>query len=104
MKILTGIGSRKHYDYSSNTLTAAMNDHQQGLSLRQCGEKHGIPFSTTQKNAKQKHLLPYGGQTAFTQAQEESLIKVIQVCGNWSYLLSTLKVRMIAKGILNKEG
>ena len=49
--------------------------------------------------------MPYGGQTAFPQAQEEELlIKVIEVCGNWSCPLSTLEVRMIAKRILNKEG
>ena len=41
-----------YHDYSSNTLTAAMNNHQQRLSLQQCGERHGIPFSTIQKYGK----------------------------------------------------
>ncbi len=40
----------------------------------------------------------------FLQEQEESLVKVIQVCGDWSCPLSTLEIRMIARRILNKEG
>ena len=65
---------------------------------------HGVPFNTIQKSAKNKYVSTYGGQTIFTVSQEESLVKLIQVCGNWSFPLSKLEIRMIAKRILNKEG
>ena len=62
-----------------------------GFSLQKCEEKYGVPFSK------------YGGQTTITQTQE-SLIKVIQVYGDWSCPLSTLDIRIIAKRVLNKDG
>ena len=98
------LGTRKYRDYHDENLTAAVNDYKNGLSLRKCEEKHGVPFSTIQKSAKGLHKMPYGGQTVFTKEQEESLVKVIQVCGDWSCPLSTLEIRMIARRILNKEG
>ena len=40
----------------------------------------------------------------FTVLQEEPLVKLIQVCGDWSCSLTKLDTRMIAKRFLNKEG
>ena len=49
-----------------------------------CEEKHGVPFNTIQKSAKSKHISSYCGKTIFTVSQDESLIKLSQVCGDWS--------------------
>ena len=98
-------GSRKYQDYTDAHLDAAVREYQAGtLSLRKLQEKYGIPFNTIKTKADGKHSMPAGGQTVFSTEQENSLIKLIKVCGDWGCPLSTLDIRMIAQRMLAAEG
>ena len=66
-------------------------------------ENHRIPFRTIKYRTDGTHKKTAGGQI-FSDAKENSLIKLIQVFGEWGCALSTTDIRMIAKRMLSKEG
>ena len=74
-------GSRRYRYYTEEQLLAAVNEYKPGFPLRKTVEKHGIPFRTIKDRAGGTHKKTAGGLTIFSDSQENSLIKLIQVCG-----------------------
>ena len=75
-----------------------------GFLSEKIDENHRIPFRTIKDRSDGTHKKTAGGQTIFSDAKENSLIKLIQVCGEWGYALSATDICMIAKRMLSKEG
>ena len=98
------LGSRHYRNYTAAQLDNAVREFRAGVASRKVAEKYGIPYKTIQNKAKGRHAGATGHPPIFTSAQEDTMVKLIQVCGEWSCPLSTIDIRMIAKRILDTEG
>ena len=70
-------GSRRYYDYIEEQLLA-VNEYKRCFPLKRTGEKYGILFRAIKDRADGTHKKTAGGQTIFSDAQESSLIKLIE--------------------------
>ncbi|ESO81971.1 hypothetical protein LOTGIDRAFT_176987, partial [Lottia gigantea] len=98
------LGSRRYRDYTAEKLEAAIEDVRNGISYRQAGEAHGIPFRTLKNKIDKKHTKRAGGQTIFSEEEELQLVKSLKVCAEWGQPITTLEIRMIAKRMLSLQG
>lgn len=72
--------------------------------IRRACAYYSVPRSTLHNRVKGVHNLKAGHQTAFTEAEEKSLVHHIQVVSQWGFPFTTLDMRMVAKRMLDSAG
>ena len=81
-------GASRRQKYDKRQLEAALKDVRTGkLSIRAAAIKNSVPFSTLQERHATKLTKPYGGQTAMSPKDEDTLAKCPPVEPNPSFLL-----------------
>lgn len=97
-------GTKVYQNYSAQTLQTALNQYRRGqISLREANEIYNIPRSTLSRHNRGP-VKKQGGQTALTEAEEQHLVQLIVLAGEWGYPLDKLDLRYAVKGYLDRKG
>ena len=51
------VGARRYHDYRKENLIAIIQNYKNGLSLRKCEERHGVPCRGIQKSVRASMFL-----------------------------------------------
>lgn len=73
------------------------------LSDRKASVTFGIPRSTIQNKMKENHPGKVGRKPVFTEIEEVSTTRVVQMC-SWGLPLDMLDLRLLIKSYLTKRG
>lgn len=95
---------RTRATFSSNDMSAAIQDVLSGKSLRTAAADHGVKYQTLQRYVVKKRRDPdydrtepnYDVRRIFTDEQENSLTDYIKICSKMSYGLTTIQTRKVA--------
>lgn len=99
------LGHRSYISYSSEQLTAAIEDVTvRGLSIRKAANKYNIPRKTLGNKIKGTHSKPVGGQTELSPQEEIEILHQILVCADWGMPLAAIDVRLIVRDYLERSG
>ena len=95
------LGARRYFDYSDETLQAAVHAVESGkMSSYKAEEIYGIPKRTIVNKVKGWHFKPFGKPTVLT-FEEVEFIKLFTVCADFGYPLIELEIRLIIQQYLN---
>ena len=97
-------GTRVYQNYSKQTLQTALRQIRRGqIGLRDASRVFGIPKSTLSRH-KRGPVKKQGGQTVLTEEEEQHLVQLIVLAGEWGYPLDKLDLRYSVKGYLDRKG
>lgn len=96
---------KKKKDFDPETIKKALDDLNNGLSLRKCAEKHNMAVTTLHRHVKTGGALKKrGGQTVLSEEEEAILVDRLGICSDWGYPVDTLTFRLLVKEYLEKRG
>jgi len=55
------------------------------MSIRTASALYGVPRASLHNRVKGRHMLKVGHQTVFSEAEECSLVRHVQVVSDWGY-------------------
>ena len=92
-------------NYRPENLHKAAQEVKAGiLSYRRAAEKYGIPRSTIVDKVNKTHPKVLGGQPVLNMKDENMLVEGILRAAHWGFPLSSMDVRYIVKGFLDRSG
>lgn len=96
--------ARPYRNFTDETLENALNEVQNGSTLRDAAKKFGIPTCTLSR--KSRGLFPgkYGGQTVLSKDDERQLTDGIILAGEWGFPLTHYDIKLIVKNYLDRKG
>lgn len=83
-------------------LKKALSAIQEGATYREVQDQIGVPKSTLHRRIKGTHKKTMGGQTALSKKEEEVFVHHLIGVSEWGFPFSTLDLRLIVKGYLDK--
>jgi len=93
---------KQHSDLELAKATAAIMN---GLSYRDAEEKFKIPRSVLHRHVKLPGTRTRSGPPTILEEEVEQLIaKSLITCGTWGYPLTTLDLKLVVKGYLDRRG
>ena len=96
---------KKYKRHAPENIRAAVAEYKKGgVSLKKCGETHGLPKSVLFRHVKNPDTLKQGGQTALSPDTEKYLLQRLIACAEWGYPMDTYDLRIIVKGFLDRRG
>ena len=99
------LGVPVRQNYQAQNLCRAVQEVKAGhLSYRRAAEKFGIPKSTLLDKVKNSHPKIMGGQTVLDKKEEQVLVEGILRAAHWGFPLTSVDVRYIVKGYLDRSG
>ena len=102
-KAKQGSRKKKYCNYSQQSLKNALEEVKSGESLREVAKSSGIPKSTLQRKINGVHNKKYGGQKAFTDEEEISLVNHLIIVSDWGFPFSRVDLRLLVKAALDKS-
>lgn len=97
------IGARSYLNYTKETLEKALKEIDNGKSLCSVSKKYKIPKGTLSSKRNGTNTKKPGGQCRLTEECEILIARMISVLTNWRAPLTSLDVRYIVKGYLDKR-
>jgi len=98
-------GARPYRAFNTQKMEEAVAKVRDGaMSVRRACALYGVPRSSLHNRVKGRHQLKAGHQPVFSEAEERSLVRHIQVVSEWGYPFSTLDMRFVAKNVLDAAG
>ena len=68
------LGARRYVDNSLETLNKAIEAVNSGEKVKAVAQRFSIPRKTLENKVKGRHIKAVGGQTIFTEQEEDSLV------------------------------
>lgn len=97
-------GTKVYQNYEQITFQTALRQYRRGqISLREAQQIYEIPKSTLQRH-NTGPMKKHGGQTILTQNEEEHLVQLIVLAGEWGYPFDKWDIRCAVKGYLDRKG
>ncbi|KAJ8933555.1 hypothetical protein NQ314_013929 [Rhamnusium bicolor] len=88
-----------------DVISKAIAPNAKGLSIRKAAVQFKIPYTVLQRRIKNPtSVKKQGGQTVLTAIEEDAIVKKLQVCAEWGYLLDLHGLRLIIKLYLDRLG
>lgn len=101
----TPIPGRRYQNYTKDDMQRALEEVTCGrLSASDAAKRFSIPRRTLIDKLSGKHPGTSGGQPVFSKTEEELIVNTLQAVSSWGYPLSPLEVRLLIKGMLDKQG
>lgn len=86
-------------------LKSAIEDINNGKSLRVSAKLHGIHYSVLYRHYKRGDTIKKkGGQTALSEEEEKILVSRLGVCADWGYPIDSWTLRLLIKESLDRQG
>lgn len=99
---MVGTGYTQH---EPGKIQQAIEDLQNGLSLRKTAEKHGIHYSVLYRHWKKGNVMKIsGGQTSSSADEETLFVERLQLCSEWGYPTESITLRLLVKEFLDRSG
>lgn len=100
-KPVVGTGYKQH---ESGKIQLAIQDLQNGLSLRKTAKKYGIHYIVLYRHWKKGNVMKKsGGQTSLS-ADEETFVHRLQLCSEWGCPIESITFRLLVKDFLDRRG
>lgn len=99
------IPTKKHKNYSAETIKKAVKLVQEGNSLRSVAKSLDISTTVLHRHIKLgNRIKKKGGQPVLTEEEERTLINRLQICGDWGYPVDMITLRLLIKEFLDRQG
>ena len=96
---------RAYKPYDDETMKKALLEIAEGrLSQKEASRRFNIPVGTLNNRIHNKHSKSVGRPTVLSSKEEDELISLINVCGEWGFPVSTYDVRMFVKYYMESTG
>lgn len=97
-------GKQTYQAYSAQDLETCLDDVTSGkLSIRKAASLYNIPRTTIKNKIEGKHGKSIGGQTVFTNEEEEIFVSRVTTMCNWGFPLDKIDLRMMVAAYLTKQ-
>ncbi|KAF2887830.1 hypothetical protein ILUMI_18343 [Ignelater luminosus] len=99
------LGSKNYKNYSSETLTKALNEiRSKKLSLNQASAKYGICKGTLSHKLREKHNNTKPGRpNVLDDNEEKALVHIVIETAEWGFPVTVDDLRHIVKAYLDKQ-
>ena len=101
------VAIKKYKDPNTETIIKDIEDLNNGMSFRNCSEKHNLSVTTSTLHRHFKTgstLKKRGGQTTLTAEEEAVMVDRLKVCSDWGYPVDSLTLRLLVKDFLERQG
>ena len=92
-----GTNKRKYQSYSQEDLLKAVEEVEEGATLRKTGKKYDIPFQTISKKMRKEHIMKVGRPTILSEAEEAAIVNGILCLADWGFPVDRWELQKIVR-------